>query len=102
MNIYDNPEKFGLELVGMVDTGGNDFCMFVVWKQGRRLGYITDSGCSCPSPFEDKGLDDLTLAPKADVIKALKDWSKNPDRSERPQDDIDASVAELCLKIRAA
>ena|SRR5690349_19890441 len=103
MNVYDNPEKFGLKIVGMVDRsdGNYQFDMFVVWKQGRRLCYGTDAGCSCPENFEDRGIDDLTLAPRADVIKALKEWAADKDAT-RSKDDLDAAVAELCLKIRAA
>ena len=105
--MYDDPEKFGLKIIGMVDkTGNNGFDMFVVWKQGRRLCYGMDEGCSCPTNFEDKGVDDLTLAPKADVIKALKTWAaptgEPEDYNRRDQDDLDAAVVELCLKIQAA
>jgi hypothetical protein len=33
----------------------------VVWKRlsDGQLLYGTDSGCSCPSPFEGQGVDDL-------------------------------------------
>ena len=55
MNIYYNPEEFGLEVVKNIDTGGGyDFDMFVIWKDKKNnLYYGQDSGCSCPTPFED-------------------------------------------------
>lgn len=55
-NIYYNPEDFGLETVGQMDwTEPNwDFDMLVVWKEKRGRYWIgEDSGCSCPSPFEN-------------------------------------------------
>jgi hypothetical protein len=102
MNVYDHPEKFGLQMIGMVDKsdGNYQYDMFVVWKNGRRLCYGTDEGCSCPTNFEGQGVNDLTLAPKADVIKALKEWAAEDATREREA--LDAAVVELCLKIRAA
>lgn len=110
MNMYANPEKFGLKLIGMVDRsdGNYRFDIFVVWKKGRSLFYGTDSGCSCPQEFEDKGVDDLTQGRKAEVIRALKKWAAPVDKdheeshTRREQEHTDASVVELCLKIRAA
>ncbi len=104
MNMYDHPEKFGLKLIGQVDKSGNNgFDMFAVWRNGRRLCYGTDAGCSCPTNFEDKGLDDLTLAPKADVVRALKDWAAPTGEPEeynrREQNDLDAAVVELIAKL---
>lgn len=63
-NVYYSPEKFGLEIIGSLCDP--DACWsfddLIVWKhEDGRLFYATDSGCSCPSPFEDfKGIDDLT------------------------------------------
>lgn len=53
---YYNPEHFGLELVGSIEWVGEsyEFNMTAVWKESRGKYYIADdSGCSCPSPFED-------------------------------------------------
>jgi hypothetical protein len=55
-NIYYNPEAFDLKIVDSVDfADGYDFDMIVVWKtlDGERMYWAHDSGCSCPSPFED-------------------------------------------------
>lgn len=62
--IYSNPERFGLEFVGQVDwsSGMWEFDLTVVWRSTvvDGLWYVgRDSGCSCPSPFENKGLPDL-------------------------------------------
>lgn len=55
-NIYYNPQDFGLEIVGEFDWTEPDysFDMLVVWKAKRGEYWIgEDSGCSCPSPFEE-------------------------------------------------
>ncbi len=55
-NIYYSPEDFGLEVVGEFDWSEPDysFDMLVVWKESRGKYWVgEDSGCSCPSPFED-------------------------------------------------
>lgn len=54
-NIYYTPEAFGLTIVAMVEREPNyDFDMVVVWKdQDGNAYWGQDSGCSCPSPFED-------------------------------------------------
>lgn len=60
-DIYSNPDRFGLEFVGQVDwsSGMSEFDLTVVWKSATTddLWYMgRDSGCSCPSPFENGGL----------------------------------------------
>lgn len=55
-NIFYNPEDFGLEMVGEIERsdGCYQFDTVAVWKQSRGKYWIgQDSGCSCPSPFED-------------------------------------------------
>lgn len=62
-NVYNNPNAYGLTLVGEIELSESDysFDILAVWrnKEGYYLG--TDSGCSCPTPFEDyKSVEDLT------------------------------------------
>lgn len=55
-DLYHSPEKYGLEVVGSIEWSEPDwsFDMTVVWKGGVGEYYFaSDSGCSCPSPFED-------------------------------------------------
>lgn len=55
-NIYYSPQDHGLEVVGEFDWSEPDwsFDMCVVWKERRGRYWVgNDSGCSCPSPFED-------------------------------------------------
>ncbi|WP_367137995.1 hypothetical protein [Saccharothrix sp. HUAS TT1] len=53
---YNQPEKFGLTSVAEVhwDDDSYQFDFMVVWYDAEgKLYWATDSGCSCPSPFED-------------------------------------------------
>lgn len=62
---YSKPEAYGLEIIGSIewDDEPYEFDMTVVWrdKETGILYYANDSGCSCPSPFEDfSSKDELT------------------------------------------
>lgn len=76
MNVYSDPGKFGLRVVGEIDLeGGYSFAKFVVWaNEAGRFLYATDAGCSCPSPFEYAGLPDLTMATRDEVQAAAEAW----------------------------
>lgn len=54
-NPYYSPEKCGLEIFDTVSTGEcYSFDMLVIWKKldDNTLWYASDSGCSCPTPFD--------------------------------------------------
>lgn len=56
-NVYYHPESVGLYIVMENDIAGSyEFDMCVLWKHlaTGRLFYAFDSGCSCPSPFENE------------------------------------------------
>lgn len=63
MNIYYDPKKFGLEPVLEIEYSDRcyQYDTRVVWRRIRDGALLTahDSGCSCPIPFEQIGLDDL-------------------------------------------
>jgi hypothetical protein len=75
-NVYYNPEKYGLEVVGEINWIDEcyEFDLSVVWKDAEGKYYwASDSGCSCPSPFEDfNSLDDLNSGSKQDAINFLE------------------------------
>lgn len=56
-NPYYDPEKCGLKKVAELDfsSGMYEFNLTVVWTHGdeKKFYWASDSGCSCPSPFED-------------------------------------------------
>ena len=61
-NIYYHPEKHELEEIGQLDDpeASYSFAICAFWKKGKRQVYAAfDSGCSCPSPFEDVTFDML-------------------------------------------
>jgi hypothetical protein len=54
---YNSPEKYGMEHVGTIQWGEEDYsfnltCVLRRLSDGT-LWYAHDSGCSCPEPFED-------------------------------------------------
>ena len=62
-NVYCNPEKHGLEVVGELEdpNASYSFATVVFWRKGRKVYAASDSGCSCPSPFEDyNSIEELT------------------------------------------
>lgn len=77
MNPYYDPEKFGLQIIGEVDysSGSYEFDLTVVWRDmtSGRLLYADDSGCSCPSPFDQHGIDTMTPATPHEVGRHLSD-----------------------------
>jgi hypothetical protein len=54
-NPYYYPEKCGLEILWSIDTAGDyEFDIFIIFKKidDNTLWWDSDSGCSCPSPFD--------------------------------------------------
>lgn len=72
-DMYYSPEKFGLTVVGEVEfEGGYGFDKTMVWRDRcGTLMYADDSGCSCPTPFEGKGVNDLTVATVGEIQEHL-------------------------------
>lgn len=65
MNIYYDPEKFGLVIVDVIELTDEQyqFDTLVIWREleTEKLYWARDSGCSCPTPFENyHGIEDLT------------------------------------------
>lgn len=101
-NIYYNPEHFGLEIVAQIEysSGCYEFDTRVVWKQksSRKCFTARDSGCSCPTPFEDYHMGNIEplnfQALRQEVNGELtKEWDSNI-TAEQAQD--------FLAKVRAA
>lgn len=79
-DVYYQPEAFGLVPIGELDdpNANYSFDIFAVWKHEETgtIYYGTDSGCSCPSPFEDyTSLDQLTKVTfMFDFIDDVRDY----------------------------
>ena len=97
-NIFYSPEEFGLEVVGCVDysDGCYQFDYSCVWRDATgQLYYAEDSGCSCPSPFEDHALDDLEKVTPHEVAEKLQSRSSYGGEEERAS----AEIAELIQRV---
>lgn len=85
-NIYYSPEAFGIEEVFDVDKsdGCYQFDQFVIWRIKDTDSYVwgSDSGCSCPSPFENDGLDTLSRGTLRDAINDALAWVKEDAESD--------------------
>lgn len=66
---YSSPEKHGLVIVYTMNEPGlsYEFNEVVLWRRtdDGKLFWAHDSGCSCPSPFENySGVADLSPLPE--------------------------------------
>ena len=79
-NPYYNPDKCGLVPVCEIEWSEPDYSFdtTVIWKaENGKLYTASDSGCSCPMPFEDyHKLSDLTIVDK-NVLDNLKTQMRN-------------------------
>lgn len=102
MNLYSNPEKFGLTIVGEIDwsSGCYEFDITAVYRRpGGQLVYAEDSGCSCPEPFGDQGWDDLTPCTAAELQAHLE--KRQHEHAYLPEDEgyRAAEIADLMQKV---
>lgn len=78
-NVYYNPEAHDLELVGSAHDPDEcySFDQFTVWRsKDGTLYWGSDSGCSCPAPFEGvSSLDDLETGDETAMQKAALEWA---------------------------
>jgi len=108
-NIYYDPEKHGLRTVGEVEWSEPcyDFNLTVVWQDvdTGAYYYASDSGCSCPSPFEDYDRTNITRVERTqDLIDGLA--KAKADNFYRSDDDdevarVDGQIGELIAKVGA-
>lgn len=107
---YYQPEDFGLTSIGEV-SWDNEFYQFdltAVWRNNETgvIYYADDSGCSCPSPFEDfHDVSDLTetniselsavlYARRNDIATSEYFWDK-----ENLLTSIDSDIYEIMNKL---
>ena len=101
-NIYYHPEKYGLEEVGEVDWDDEpyQFNITAVWRDENGDYYLaSDSGCSCPAPFEDfNSLSDLEGPFSGHKAMALlTEYADHPDPEARAR----AAVTDIAARIMA-
>src|SRR5690606_29635696 len=75
-NIAYNAEDYGLEFLGSADLEDEPYQFYLVgvWYGPEGFYLSTDSGCSCPSPWENHmSIDDLTGPMSAeDAVQEIK------------------------------
>lgn len=74
-NIYYNPEAFGLSVVAEIEysSGEYEFDTRVVWKdKAGKLWTARDSGCSCPTPFEDYHLGNISPVDLRELVSECR------------------------------
>lgn len=99
-NPYYHPEKFGLEIVGTAELEDEpyQFDLLVVWRDvDGNLYYAHDTGCSCPSPFEEfNSVDDLD---KLISLDDLQEYRKGWDGEIQPDSYRNNQVTGLIEKV---
>lgn len=105
MSVYDNPEQFGLTVVGEVHDP--DACYsfndFVAWRhEDGRLFWASDSGCSCPVPFENFGdLESLSTGTADELIADLLAWVESVSAySSAAREEATADAHGLIRKVK--
>lgn len=83
-DVYYQPEQFDLVKIAEAEWPNlsYEFDIFAVWKhKDGRLFYGSDSGCSCPSPFENfTSLDTLTELKDFNAFSAaIDEWGSDDD-----------------------
>ena len=86
-NVYNHPERYGLKIVGEVEWSvpcySFDFTLVLEDGDGN-LWWGSDSGCSCPSPFEDHEFpEDFETGSKYELVKHLKTRASRVFESDR-------------------
>jgi hypothetical protein len=109
-DVYNQPEEFGLEIVGTASWDADDygFDFTVVWRDpaSGEMFFATDSGCSCPIPFEDyRSRESLTPLERVQQLIDYTDsrLADGPDERVSVQEwnRMQASAGELIRKVRA-
>lgn len=102
---YYAPEKCRLQTIGEIDwsSGSYEFDLTVVWR--REDGFFVygeDSGCSCPSPFENQDVDDLTVLPSVGGLEQFKAHLEKRNAEAYYNGTRDPEIAGLLERMHAA
>lgn len=103
--IYYAPEKVGVIPVAEYDLYGKayEFTLVVVWRDADgNLWGAHDSGCSCPTPFEDHAwpTDFTEIRSRRDVETLIEQANEGYRAAAQPATEFLCKVDEA-LKVRA-
>lgn len=102
-----NPVDEHLTKIGEVDLATPDYSFdllaFWVRKRDGQLLYATDSGCSCPMPFDSIKVRELRETTLDTVLDVARREAHGPDGYETvPQVDVVQKVRDLIPAMREA
>ena len=107
-DVYYNPEKFGIETIGELNLREPDYSFDILLVQrdvSTGKFYVNfDSGCSCPSPFEDfttkESLGNGLTAHEA--VAKIKQMCGEDSQYSFPWDSYKPDPSELIAKVMNA
>ena len=79
MNLYDGEMPVGVKTVGYASETdlSYEFSEFLVLEKDGLYYWSSDTGCSCPSPFDDHSFpDDFEHGNALQALNALDAWSE--------------------------
>lgn len=92
---YGQPEAFGLTMMGEVEFSepnySFDFAIVLADAEGK-LWWARDSGCSCPSPFEDHKFPEEF---NSGTLQDLIEWFDAEKEQYTDNPNVDAEIADL-------
>jgi hypothetical protein len=99
-NIAYQPEKFGLEFHGSLDLEDEPYQFYIVgvWEGPEGFYISTDSGCSCPSPWENHmSMEDLTgpLTREQAHEEITSLWNNSYYKGSLPERDLEQFLASF-------
>lgn len=99
MNIYYDSDKLGLKVVAEIDFGGSfDFDIHIVFENEKgEYYYLSDSGCSCPTPFDGQTLKDGQKIDKEGLNNFIESF-----RRDHRNDGSKEEIERFLLKIKHA
>jgi hypothetical protein len=103
VNVYYSPEKFGLTMLGEIElAGGYEYDKFVVWRRDDgSLTWASDTGCSCPTPFDEIGLNEMPTGDRFAAMTAAKGWLESHWSSDGTPAEQMTDYTDLALKVMA-
>ena len=96
-DLYYQPEQFGLTMLGEIEWSEPcyDFDLTAVWVDAdKKLYWASDSGCSCPSPFE--GFTSVADAETGDFAALEQALTERSNPHAAPQ------IVDLLARVRQA
>lgn len=103
-NYYYSPEKSGLELLSFEDDNlSYEFDILAFWATQDGVVYsASDTGCSCPTPFEDyTSLESLERVGSIEQAESIfRDWNRELGRNKVDPSEIRKLTGWVQSKLR--